>query len=39
VCNTRQTAGLSIFYTSPMGFKGTDSFEIELVGGDVAAFN
>jgi hypothetical protein len=32
-CNTRQTAGLSIFYTSPTGFKGTDSFEIELVGG------
>jgi hypothetical protein len=33
VCNTQQTAGLSIFYTSPTGFKGTDSFEIELVGG------
>jgi hypothetical protein len=32
-CNTRQTAGLSVFYTSPTGFKGTDSFEIELVGG------
>ncbi len=32
-CNTRQTDGLSIFYTSPTGFKGTDSFEIELVGG------
>jgi hypothetical protein len=32
-CNTRQTPGLSIFYTSPTGFKGTDSFEIELVGG------
>jgi hypothetical protein len=32
-CNTRQTAGLSIFYTSPTGFKGTDSFEIEIVGG------
>jgi hypothetical protein len=32
-CNTQQTAGLSIFYTSPPGFKGTDSFEIELVGG------
>src|SRR4051794_34138439 len=27
-CNTKQTAGLSIFYTSPTGFKGTDSFEI-----------
>ena len=34
-CNTRQTAGLTIFYTSPTGFKGTDSFEIELVGGQV----
>jgi hypothetical protein len=32
-CNTQQTAGLSIFYTSPTGFKGTDSFEIEIVGG------
>jgi hypothetical protein len=32
-CNIHQTAGLSIFYTSPTGFKGTDSFEIELVGG------
>jgi hypothetical protein len=32
-CNTHQTAGLSVFYTSPTGFKGTDSFEIELVGG------
>jgi hypothetical protein len=32
-CNTQQTAGLSIFYTSPAGFKGTDSFEIELVNG------
>jgi hypothetical protein len=32
-CNIRQTAGLSIFYTSPTGFKGTDSFEIEIVGG------
>ena len=32
-CNTQQTAGLSIFYTSPTGFKGTDSFEIELIGG------
>jgi hypothetical protein len=32
-CNTQQTAGLSIFYTSPTGFKGTDSFEIELVNG------
>jgi hypothetical protein len=32
-CNTQQTAGLSIFYTSPTGFKGTDSFDIELVNG------
>src|SRR6187551_974151 len=32
-CNTQQTAGLSIFYTSPAGFKGTDSFEIEFVNG------
>ena len=32
-CNTHQTAGLSIFYTSPTGFKGTDSFDIELVNG------
>jgi DNA invertase Pin-like site-specific DNA recombinase len=32
-CNTQQTAGLSIFYTSPTEFKGTDSFEIEIVGG------
>ena len=32
-CNTHQTAGLSVFYTSPTGFKGTDSFEIEVVGG------
>jgi hypothetical protein len=32
-CNTRHTDGLSIFYTSPPGFKGTDSFEIELVNG------
>jgi hypothetical protein len=32
-CNTRQTDGLSIFYTSPTGFKGNDSFEIEIVGG------
>ena len=32
-CNIQQTAGLSIFYTSPTGFKGTDSFEIELVNG------
>jgi hypothetical protein len=32
-CNTQQTAGVSIFHTSPTGFKGTDGFEIELVGG------
>ena len=32
-CNTQQTAGLSIYYTSPTGFKGTDSFDIELVNG------
>jgi len=32
-CNTQQTPGLSIFYTSPTGFKGADSFEIEIVGG------
>jgi hypothetical protein len=32
-CNTQQTAGLSIFYTSPTGFKGTDSFDIEIVNG------
>jgi hypothetical protein len=36
-CNTQQTAGLSIFYTSPTGFKGTDSFEIEIVNGVGAA--
>jgi hypothetical protein len=32
-CNTQQTDGLSVFYTSPTGFKGTDSFEIEFVNG------
>ena len=32
-CNTRQTPGLSVFYTSPTGFKGTDNFEMEHVGG------
>ena len=32
-CNIKQTAGLSIFYTSPTGFKGTDSFEMELFNG------
>jgi hypothetical protein len=32
-CNARPTDGLSVFYTSPTGFKGTDSFEIEIVNG------
>jgi hypothetical protein len=27
-CNTHPTDGLSIFYTSPAGFKGTDTFTI-----------
>jgi hypothetical protein len=29
-CNTQQTAGLSVFYTSPTGFKGTDSLKLSL---------
>jgi hypothetical protein len=32
-CNTLQTPGLSVFYTSPTGFKGTDNFEIEIING------
>jgi hypothetical protein len=32
-CNIQPTDGLSIFYTSPTGFKGTDTFTIEFVNG------
>ena len=32
-CNAQQTAGLSLFYTSPAGFRGTDIFGVEIVGG------